>query len=165
MHPNAAQKLVFLGLMAIVDPPRPQVKAAVAKCKAAGIRVIMVTGDHPSTAKAIAKQVGIIWGDARRGGAEKGPATQEDYVKWNQARGLSSMRRSNENGDIWFDPRLAPAIVVPGWELDPSTSSYYEEDKKTGERQYVHGCSCTGDAGTFCVLLHTWRFGVLTLVC
>lgn len=54
--------LVFVGLMALMDPPRTTVPDAVAKCKQAGIRVIMVTGDHPLTAVAIARQVGIIEG-------------------------------------------------------------------------------------------------------
>lgn len=44
----------------MMDPPRPSVPDAVSKCKTAGIRVIMVTGDHPLTAAAIAKQVGIL---------------------------------------------------------------------------------------------------------
>ncbi|XP_065323368.1 sodium/potassium-transporting ATPase subunit alpha-B-like isoform X2 [Gordionus sp. m RMFG-2023] len=50
----------FVGLMAMIDPPRAAVPDAVAKCRSAGIKVIMVTGDHPITAKAIARQVGII---------------------------------------------------------------------------------------------------------
>jgi sodium/potassium-transporting ATPase subunit alpha len=52
--------LRFCGLMSMIDPPRPAVPAAVRKCRGAGIKVIMVTGDHPVTAKAIAKAVGII---------------------------------------------------------------------------------------------------------
>ncbi|KAL8623500.1 Sodium/potassium-transporting ATPase subunit alpha-3 [Nucella lapillus] len=52
--------LRFVGLMAMIDPPRPGVPDAVAKCRSAGIKVIMVTGDHPITAKAIARGVGII---------------------------------------------------------------------------------------------------------
>lgn len=52
--------LRFVGLMSMIDPPRPTVPDAVAKCQSAGIRVIMVTGDHPITAVAIAKKVGII---------------------------------------------------------------------------------------------------------
>lgn len=52
--------LRFLGLMSMIDPPRAAVPGAVEKCRSAGIKVIMVTGDHPITAKAIAKSVGII---------------------------------------------------------------------------------------------------------
>jgi sodium/potassium-transporting ATPase subunit alpha len=52
--------LRFIGLMSLIDPPRAAVPDAVAKCRSAGIKVIMVTGDHPITAKAIAKSVGII---------------------------------------------------------------------------------------------------------
>ena len=46
--------------MSMIDPPRAAVPDAVSKCRSAGIKVIMVTGDHPITAKAIAKSVGII---------------------------------------------------------------------------------------------------------
>ncbi|ESN98834.1 hypothetical protein HELRODRAFT_188923 [Helobdella robusta] len=52
--------LRFVGLMAMIDPPRAAVPDAVSKCRSAGIKVIMVTGDHPITARAIAKSVGII---------------------------------------------------------------------------------------------------------
>lgn len=49
----------FLGLVGLIDPPRKSVKAAIAKCQGAGIRVMMITGDHPITASSIASQVGI----------------------------------------------------------------------------------------------------------
>lgn len=49
----------FLGLVALADPPRPEVPHAIAQCRRAGIRVMMMTGDHSDTAKAIAKQVGL----------------------------------------------------------------------------------------------------------
>lgn len=49
----------FLGLVGFIDPPRPDVPAAIAECQNAGIRVLMLTGDHPTTARAIAKQVGL----------------------------------------------------------------------------------------------------------
>lgn len=49
----------FLGLLGLIDPPRKSVKGAIAKCQKAGIRVLMITGDHPITASSIAHQVGI----------------------------------------------------------------------------------------------------------
>jgi len=52
--------LRFLGMISTIDPPRSSVPEAVAKCHSAGVKVIMVTGDHPVTAKAVAKGVGII---------------------------------------------------------------------------------------------------------
>lgn len=57
---DANSGLTFVGLMSMIDPPRAAVPDAVAKCRSAGIKVIMVTGDHPITAKAIAESVGII---------------------------------------------------------------------------------------------------------
>lgn len=52
--------LTFLGLIAFFDPPRPEASEAIARCREAGIRVIMVTGDHPATALAVARQVGLV---------------------------------------------------------------------------------------------------------
>ncbi len=57
---NNFNKLVFVGIVGMIDPPRPDSKMAVEKCMRAGIRVVMVTGDHVNTAVAIAKASGII---------------------------------------------------------------------------------------------------------
>ena len=53
------QDMVFLGLVGLEDPPRADVSEAIAKCRSAGIKVIMVTGDHPWTARAIAREIGL----------------------------------------------------------------------------------------------------------
>ncbi|MCB1692890.1 MAG: HAD-IC family P-type ATPase [Pseudomonadales bacterium] len=53
------QNLVFLGIVGIIDPPRPEVAGAIAKTRSSGIRVVMMTGDAPATAAAIARQVGM----------------------------------------------------------------------------------------------------------
>jgi Ca2+-transporting ATPase len=60
----------FLGLVALADPPRPEVPAAMAACRDAGIRVIMMTGDHSATAQAIAGQVGLPGGGEVLTGAQ-----------------------------------------------------------------------------------------------
>jgi Ca2+-transporting ATPase len=58
-------ELTFLGLVAMMDPPRPEVEEAIRKCKNAGIRILMLTGDYGLTAEVIARRLGIISGKAR----------------------------------------------------------------------------------------------------
>jgi sodium/potassium-transporting ATPase subunit alpha len=62
-HDRLEEDLILAGLVGLEDPPRPEVSAAIAKCQDAGIKVIMVTGDHPHTARAVAKQIGLLTGD------------------------------------------------------------------------------------------------------
>jgi Ca2+-transporting ATPase len=57
--PEWESDLIFLGLVGIIDPPRPEVAAAVKEARAAGIRTVMITGDHPATARAIAQEIGL----------------------------------------------------------------------------------------------------------
>ncbi len=56
---NAEEKMIFVGLQAMMDPPREEVKEAIKKCHEAGIKVVMITGDHLDTARAIAKELNI----------------------------------------------------------------------------------------------------------
>uniref|UniRef100_A0A671PBH2 Sodium/potassium-transporting ATPase subunit alpha n=1 Tax=Sinocyclocheilus anshuiensis TaxID=1608454 RepID=A0A671PBH2_9TELE len=100
------ENLCFVGLMSMIDPPRAAVPDAVAKCRSAGIKVIMVTGDHPITAKAIAKGVGII---------SEGNETVDDIA----ARLKISVEEVN--------PRDAKAIVVHGGELKIMTPEQLDE--------------------------------------
>ena len=86
--------LVFVGIMALLDPPRESVPDAVDTCVSAGIDVFMVTGDHPATAKSIAKQVGIIRDD-----------TVEEVAA---SRGIPVSE---------VDPSSVKAIVVPGSQI------------------------------------------------
>jgi len=94
------EKLTFVGLMSMIDPPRAAVPDAVAKCRSAGIKVIMVTGDHPITAKAIARSVGII---------SEGNKTVEDIAD----------ERKCDVKDV--DRREAKAAVVNGATLRDCT--------------------------------------------
>merc|ERR1719423_422923 len=100
------ENLRFVGLMSMIDPPRAAVPDAVSKCRSAGIKVIMVTGDHPITAKAIAKSVGII---------SEGNETVDDIAT----------RLNIPPKEV--DPRQAKAAVVHGIELRDMTSDQLDD--------------------------------------
>jgi Ca2+-transporting ATPase len=72
--------LIFLGLAAMIDPPREEAKQAIAACKTAGIRTVMITGDHRNTAVAIAKQLGFFAEDSvALTGEELGRLEEEEF--------------------------------------------------------------------------------------
>merc|ERR1712172_408843 len=127
--------LRFTGLMSMIDPPRAAVPDAVNKCRSAGIKVIMVTGDHPITAAAIAKSVGII---------SEGNETVEDIAN----------RLNIPVEEV--NPREAHAAVVHGGELKDLGSEqlddillYHNEivfarTSPTQKLQIVEGCQRMG---------------------
>merc|ERR1719352_1700412 len=98
--------LRFVGLMSMIDPPRAAVPDAVLKCRSAGIKVIMVTGDHPITAKAIARSVGII---------SEGTDTVEDIAA----------RTGVDVKDV--NPREARAAVIHGGEIKDMNEKQIDE--------------------------------------
>ncbi|NJD69431.1 MAG: cation-translocating P-type ATPase, partial [candidate division NC10 bacterium] len=57
---NAEHDMTFLGLVGMIDPPRPEAKAAIDTCEQAGIKPVMITGDHPLTAQAVARELGLL---------------------------------------------------------------------------------------------------------
>ena len=83
------QELVFVGLTGMIDPVRPEVKAAIEECRSAGIRAVMITGDHKDTAVAIAKELGIIT-DASEAitGAELDAISDEDICEFVKKYGV-----------------------------------------------------------------------------
>jgi Ca2+-transporting ATPase len=77
---NLESDITFVGILAFIDPPRKEVKAAIQTCQEAGIKVVMITGDHPETAKAIASHVGINSANVLTG-VEISKMTDEDIRK------------------------------------------------------------------------------------
>ena len=76
------QELTFIGLVALIDPPRPEVPQAVADCLTAGITPVMITGDHPGTAMAIAQRLGITWDqDSMLSGEELSGLSDEKFAR------------------------------------------------------------------------------------
>ena len=73
--------LILVGLFGMIDPPRPEVRAAVLECRSAGIRPVMITGDHPLTARHIAQQVGITDNDRFLTGQELDRLSVEELAE------------------------------------------------------------------------------------
>ena len=57
---DAEKDMTFLGLIGMIDPPRPEAKVAIQTCELAGIKPVMITGDHPLTAQAVARELGVL---------------------------------------------------------------------------------------------------------
>ncbi len=92
---NAQREMTFLGLVGMIDPPRPEAEAAMRKCEDAGVRVVMITGDHPATARAVARELGIL----RKGRVVTGAQLEE--------MGDAELAREVANIDVYA--RVSPA--------------------------------------------------------
>ena len=86
--------LIFVGMFGLIDPPRPEVRDSVAKCKAAGIRPVMITGDHPLTARHIAQQIGI--------------ADNDKFITGQELDRLSPSELEQEARDVSVFARVSP---------------------------------------------------------
>ncbi|NWG35694.1 MAG: cation-translocating P-type ATPase [Chloroflexi bacterium] len=78
---TAQTDMIFLGLTGMIDPPRPEAKQAIATCEEAGIRVVMITGDHPLTAQAVARELGLLKTGRVVTGAELDAISDEDFKR------------------------------------------------------------------------------------
>jgi len=97
--------MTLLGLVAMMDPPRPEARAAVRTCEAAGIRAVMITGDHPLTAGAVAREVGLL--------------TDGRVVSGRDLEAMSDADLERDVADIAVYARVSPADklrVVTAWQ-------------------------------------------------
>lgn len=78
---TAEQGMIFLGFVGMIDPPRPEVKSAIELCEKAGIKTVMITGDHPLTAEAIARELGILKAGRVVTGADVDAMGQEAFER------------------------------------------------------------------------------------
>ena len=105
---EAEQDLIFVGLIGMIDPERPEVKAAVAEAKQAGIRPLMITGDHMDTARAIAIRLGII-----------APNDTKGVISGAQLDQLSDQELAKHVGEYSVYARVAPehkVRIVKAWQ-------------------------------------------------
>ncbi|MBV6393813.1 MAG: Calcium-transporting ATPase [Anaerolineales bacterium] len=78
---SAQVGMTFLGLAGMIDPPRPEAKDAITVCESAGIRPVMITGDHPLTAQAVARELGLLKNGRVVTGAELDNISDEDFKR------------------------------------------------------------------------------------
>jgi Ca2+-transporting ATPase len=78
---SAQTGMTFLGLAGMIDPPRPEAKEAIVICESAGIRPVMITGDHPVTARAVARELGLLKSGRVVTGAELDEISDEDFKR------------------------------------------------------------------------------------
>ena len=76
---NAEHDMTFLGLFGMIDPPRPEARDAIRRCEEAGIRPVMITGDHPLTARAVARELGLLKSGCVVTGAELEAMSEAEF--------------------------------------------------------------------------------------
>jgi Ca2+-transporting ATPase len=102
---DAESGMTLLGLVAMMDPPRPEARAAVRTCTAAGIRAVMITGDHPLTAATVAREIGML--------------TDGRVVSGRELEAMSDADLERDVADIAVYARVSPADklrVVTAWQ-------------------------------------------------
>jgi Ca2+-transporting ATPase len=103
---TAEENMTFLGLVGLVDPPRPEVAASITDCRSAGIEVVMITGDHPVTATAIARELGILAPEGR-------------VITGRELERMTDGELAREVADLKVYARVSPADklrVVTAWQ-------------------------------------------------
>lgn len=109
---DVERDLTFLGLVAIADPPRMETVESIARCKAAGIRVVMITGDHPVTARAIASELGVVE-----------PGRFEGVLTGAELERLSDEELRRTVGEVAVYARVSPQDklrIVTAWQKNGS---------------------------------------------
>ncbi|GAA6025328.1 hypothetical protein JCM11491_000392 [Sporobolomyces phaffii] len=89
------QDLVFAGLVAMLDPPRPEVRGAIAKCKTAGVRVVVITGDNKNTAETICRQIGVFAPDEDLSFAQGKSYTGKEFSALSRGAKLDAVLRAS----------------------------------------------------------------------
>ncbi|MGE3780918.1 MAG: cation-translocating P-type ATPase, partial [Pirellulaceae bacterium] len=92
---ESERDMTLLGLVGMIDPPRPEARSAIETCKQAGIRVVMITGDHPLTARAVAQELGLL--------------TSDRVVTGKELDGMSETELAEQVRDIQVYARVSPA--------------------------------------------------------
>ncbi len=121
------EKLCFVGLTGMIDPVRPEVKAAIEECNSAGIRAIMITGDHIDTAVAIAKELGILT-EGRRAitGSQLSEMSDEEFAKEFESIGVYARVQPEHKTRIvnaWRGAGYVTAMTGDGVNDAPSIKS------------------------------------------
>lgn len=107
-HMDAEEHLTLLGLVALIDPPRPEAVAAIAECRASGVQVKMITGDHAVTARAIARQLGLSEEARTVTGADLDALDDAGFAE--EARAASVFARTSPEHKL----RLVEALQADG---------------------------------------------------